>query len=163
MSQLNEKKGTKGDALDLSLEYVRDTAAKEVPGHEREWSESVEEALGLLETALRQHRVAAKSPDGPLGEVDETWPTLARKADKVRIDLDKTLAELLSLRKELKRIADSFQPGTGAPKLAAKTEVPDFTALRQQVNELVERLKKDKEAEARLVLDSIDTDIGGEG
>jgi len=163
MSQSSEKEGIKGDALDLSLEYLRDTAAKEVPGHEREWSESVEEALGLLEAALRQHRSAAKSPDGPLAEVDETWPTLARKADHLRIDLDKSLGEIVTLRKELKRIADSFQPGTGAPRQTLKTEVPEFTAIRQQVNGLVDRLEQDKETEARLVLDSIDTDIGGEG
>ena len=67
--------------------------ATDVPGRERDWAEGVMDALARLETALRQHRAGAKAPDGPLAEVDETRPTLARQADELRKDHDEFLAQ----------------------------------------------------------------------
>jgi hypothetical protein len=49
------------DALALSLDRLRQALAADVPGHEREWSETVGDALARAETALRQHRLAMRA------------------------------------------------------------------------------------------------------
>src|SRR5262245_14112204 len=86
------------DALMLSLDRLRQALAADVPGYEREWAEAVGDALAPVETALRQHRAAARSPDGLLAEVDETRPTLARQADELRHDQDDLLTQIVILR-----------------------------------------------------------------
>ena len=92
---------TKEDALGLSLKPLQEALAVAVPGHEREWTAAVGEALSRVETALRQHRAAARAPDGLLAEVDETRPSLARQADRLRIDHDAFLKDALALEEPL--------------------------------------------------------------
>lgn len=150
----------KDDPLGLCLDQLGQAVATDVPGREREWAEEVMDALARLEKTLRQHRAGAKAPDGPLAEVDETRPTLARQADELRNDHDEFLAQILSLRKEVQRAADVFQP-TGDP--SAKTGafgVTDFGAIRRQVEQLLTGLRENKETETKLILESFNTDIG---
>lgn len=112
MSQANTQAQLrrKDDALGLSLDPLQQALAADVPGREREWALAVGDALTRVEVSLRQHRAAAKAPDGPLAEVDETRPTLARQADELRSDHDDFLTELLALREEVYRAAEAFQP-----------------------------------------------------
>jgi hypothetical protein len=150
----------KDDALALSLDQLRLAIATDVPGRQREWAEAVEDALASVEKALRQHRAAAKAPDGLLAEVDETRPTLARQADGLRSDHDEFLAQVLALRKELQRAAEAFRPANIPSIMTLAGGVPDFGAIRQQAEQLVAALQENKEAETKLVLESVNTDIG---
>jgi hypothetical protein len=115
--------------------------AADVPGHEREWAEAVGDALARVETALRQHRAAAKAPDGLLAEVDETRPTLARQANELRSDHDDFLAQVLALRAEVQRAAEAFQPATTPSSAMNRRGVADFGAIRARAQQLLAGLQ----------------------
>jgi hypothetical protein len=148
------------DALAQSLERLRQALAADVPGHEREWSETVGDALVRVETALRQHRAGAKAPDGLLAGVDETRPTLARQADELRSDHDDFLKQLLGLREEVQHSVEAFTIAADPSANTGASVVTDFGAIREQVELLLAGLEENKEAETKLVLESINTDIG---
>ena len=162
MSQtiLQTQPRSKPSALGASLDRLGQAVAADVPGQERIWAEAVGDALVRVETALRQHRASAKDPDGLLAEVDETRPTLARQADGLRSDHDDFLAQVLSLREEVRHASDVFQPvaNSGPPTRAGG--VVDFGAIRQQTELLLAGLQENKEAETMLVFESVNTDIG---
>ena len=157
---LSQAPRTKDDALALSLDPLRQALAAAVPGHEREWAEDVGEALARVEAALRQHRAGAKAPDGLLAEVDETRPTLARQADELRSDHDDFLVQVRALREEVRRAAEAFQPATDPTAKTGAGGVADFGAIRQQAEQLMAGLQQNRDAETRLVLESVNTDIG---
>jgi len=149
-----------GDALVISLEWLRLAVVGEVPGREREWAEAVADALAGVETALRLHKAAARAPDGLLAEVDETRPTLARKAAELRSDHDEWLGRVLCLREEAARVAQAFQPAAVSLPLKSGRGVADFGAIRQQAQHILAGLEGNREAETKLVLESFNTDIG---
>jgi hypothetical protein len=148
----------KDDILMFSLDGLRQALATETSGREREWLEAVGDALARIEVALRQHRVAAQAPDGPLAEVDQTRPTLARQADALRSDHDDFLMQLLALREQVRRAVEAFQSGPASPASASRGV--DLGAIRQQAEQLLAGLQENREAETKLVQESINTDIG---
>jgi hypothetical protein len=150
----------KDDALGLSLDSLRQALAADVPGREREWAAAVGDALARVEAALRQHRAAAKAPDGVLAEVDQTRPTLARQADELRSDHDDFLTQVLALREEVGHAAEAFQPAASRSGQPGAAGVVDFGATRQRAEQLLAGLQANQEAEAKLVLESINTDLG---
>jgi hypothetical protein len=132
----------------------------DVPGRERAWAEGVRDELAHVETALRQHWSAAKAPDGLLAEVDETRPTLARQANELRHDHDALLAQVLALRNEAQQAGEAFQPeGTPSAKTGAGG-VADFGAIRRHAEQFLAGLQETKAAETKLILESVNTDIG---
>src|SRR5262245_1548049 len=150
----------KHDALDLSLDRLRQALAADVHGHEREWSETVGDALAGVETALRQHRAVAKATDGLLAEVDETRPTLARQADKLRSDYDDFLVQVRALRAEVQFAVEAFTTAAAPSAQTGAGGVVDFGAIRQHADQLLSGLQQNKDAETQLILESVNTDIG---
>jgi hypothetical protein len=120
----------------------------------------VEDALARVGAALGQHRADARALDGLLAEVEETRPTLARQAVVLRGHHDDFLAQLRTLRQEVQRVADAFQPPAGPAPAAGVGRVADFGATRRQAEQLVTGLQEHQVAETKLVLDSVNTDIG---
>jgi len=100
-----------------------------------------------------------KAPDGPLAEVDETRPTLARQAADLRCDQDELLHEVVALREEAQRAADVFEGPVPATRKAGAS-IPDFGTIRQDGQQLLARLQQARAAEAGLVLESVNTDLG---
>ena len=149
----------KDDPLVVSLDALRQALVADVPGREREWAEAVGDALGCIERSLRQ-QAAAKVSDGPLAEVDETRPTLARQADAVRSHYDDLLMQLLSLRDEVQRAIVAFTPAAELSTRPSAAGVADFGAIRRQAEQVLAGLQQNKETEAKLVLESVTTDIG---
>ncbi len=146
------------DALALSLDQLQQTLAIDDTGREQQWAEAVGYALSRLEAALRKHRAAVHRPDGPLAEVDQTRPTLARQADDLRSDYDDSLRQLLDLRERIQCSAEALAPSNG---LSARVgEIMDVNAIREQAEEIWSGLQKDRQAETNLVLESVNTDIG---
>jgi len=92
--------------------------------------------------------------------VDQTRPTLARQTDKVCQDQGHLLDQIAALRKEVAAAANTFAPTAGLREPARCGAVPDFGAIRQHAEQLLTELQQNREAEANLILDSIDTDIG---
>jgi hypothetical protein len=150
----------KPEALVAALDRSRQALAADVPGHEREWAEKVEAALAGVEQALRQHMAVAATPDGVFAEVDDTRPTLARQADVLCQEHGDLLKQVLALREEVRRTAAAFQPAAGPTAKTAAGGVADFGVLRQQAEKLLAGLEQNKEAETKLVLESVTTDIG---
>jgi hypothetical protein len=149
------------DSLANSLNRLGDALAKTVPGNEWEWANGVGSALSHMEAALREHRASAKSPNGALAGVDETRPTLARQAEKLRRDDDHLLTQILGLRQEVRRAAEAFRPPLdGSDNTVVAGEIPDFGSMRHEGEQLLAALRQHKEVEMRLVLDSVNTDIG---
>ena len=148
------------DSLGQCLDRLGQAVAADVPGREQEWAEAVIDALAHVETALRQHRTAAKAPDGLLSEVDETRPTLARQANELRNDHDALLAQVLALRNEAQRAAEAFQPASTPSAKTGAGGVADFGAIRRHAEQFLAGLQETKEAETKLILESVNTDIG---
>jgi hypothetical protein len=150
----------KVDPLALCMEQLSQALAAELPGRERHWAESVGIAVTRVETALRQYRTSGKKPDGVLAEVDETRPTLARQAGELRGTLDEILAQTSALREQVQRAAEAFRPGAGAPAGSSNAGVVDFGAIRQEAEKLLANLEEIRKTEMKLVLESVNTDIG---
>jgi hypothetical protein len=160
MLQVDEQPEVKADVLGLSLEGLREALAIEDLGCELRWAESIGNALRRVQRALRQHRRVAKAPDGPLG-VDETRPTLARQADILREDFDLLLTQISDLRdKAWRLVGTNFSPVPDRSSVSPEADLQEFRTLRSDAEQLLARLQEDRNAETKLVLDSINTDIG---
>jgi hypothetical protein len=150
---LQAKPQRKSDALGLSLENLHQALVADVSGREQEWLKELEAALSRAETALRQHRDATHAPDGALAEVDETRPTLARQADGLRGDQEDLLNQFLALREEVRRTTEHASN-------KAVHGYADVVAIREKAGQLLAGLQENKEAQTKLVLESVNTDIG---
>ena len=100
---------------------------------------------------MRQHRTAAKAPDGLLAEVDETRPTLARQANELRNDYDALLAQVLALRNEAQQAAEAFQPAGNPSAKTGAGGVADFGAMRRHAEQFLAGLQEAKEAETTVL------------
>lgn len=148
------------EALIGALDQLRHALEADVPGHEREWAEMVKDALAHLELALRQHMARAETPDGVFSEVDDTRPTLARQADELCGEHEELLKRVLALRDQVHQAGAAFQPAGGPTAKMDAVGIPDFGALREQALQLLAALRQHQEEENKLVLESVNTDIG---
>jgi hypothetical protein len=158
-SQLLRKKG---DTLSLALERLSQALSVEVPGRERDWADAVEDELARIEQWLRQQVAATEAPDGPLAEVDQTRPTLVRQSDEVCRNQSDLLDQVIALREEVKQAARTFSsPGDQAnASPARKSAIPDFGTIRRRAEQFIAGLQQNKETESKLILESVNTDIG---
>src|SRR4029079_19252689 len=134
------------DALELSLGELCNAVAMDAEGREGEWVERVGQALADVEPALRQHRAVAKCPDGLFGEVDQTRPTLARQADDLRSEHDNFLLQLVTLHERVRQAVDAFCP-SNAVVGPSSGRVKDIDLIREETQQLVASLEKNKQAE----------------
>jgi hypothetical protein len=67
---------------------------------------------------------------------------------------------VLALRKEVQRTAEAFGPVANSSVNAGAGGVADFGAIRHQAEQILAALQDNKEAETKLVLESVNTDIG---
>jgi hypothetical protein len=142
----------------LKLEFI---------GHEQEWATAVGQALADLENALHLHTISAEAPDGLMGKVDLTRPTLVRQVGGLRSEHGALREQVQVLRAQLKRAARVFTPATGSvaqatalPEPTPTGGVPDFHALRQSALEFLTTLTRHRDEEAKLVFESINMDFG---
>jgi hypothetical protein len=158
MSQPNlQSQPPREDALALSLDHLHQALAADSAGCGRNWAQAVGDALANLEAALRQHRKAARRPDGPLAEVDQTRPTLARQADEVCSDYDELLRQLLALREQVQEAAEASRASSSPTTAGGLVEI---SAVRERAEQILAGLQKNRQDETNLVLESVNTDIG---
>ncbi len=150
----------KEDVRVRALEGLKQALAAEIPGHEREWAKQVGDALNQVEEALRTSWGSGKTSDGPLASVDKTRPTLARETKGLHDDHDRLVEDAHRLCEEVRQMGQPFQPEAGFSVRGVNTSVPDFGATRQRIEQFLADLEKNLEAEAVLVMDSANTDIG---
>jgi hypothetical protein len=157
---------TRQDVLVAPLEQLESALGAPAPGREHDWAREVESILGRIEEALRHHVVDTDAPGGMFTKVDLTRPTLVRQVGALRQEHVSFLQRTGALRQEVRSAAGAFAPpppAAGAERLpapAAPEGVPDFGAMRQELERLATALKQHRDAEAGLVIESVATDIG---
>jgi hypothetical protein len=154
------------DALVAPIEQLESALRAPAPGREHDWAHEVEGILGRVEEALRRHVADTDAAGGMFTEVDLTRPTLVRQVSALRQEHTSFLERTGELRRDVSSAAQAFQPHApdgGADRLpapAAPAGVPDFGALRQQLEKFAAALKHHRDEEAGLVIESVATDIG---
>ncbi|HLJ95469.1 MAG TPA: hypothetical protein VKU02_19995 [Gemmataceae bacterium] len=155
------------DVLAKPIDKLEKALATDFPGHERDWSRGVGDALTDVEQALGLHTALAETADGLLTKVDLTRPTSVRQVSELRRQHTELQEQSRSLRAQLQTAARAFQPpevGVGKvetlPEPVPLGPVPDFGSLRQAIAQLLLALRQHQQDETKLLLDSINTDIG---
>jgi hypothetical protein len=157
---------TKADVLAEPTEGLEQALQMAYPGHEREWADEVSGALANVHQALRLHAAATEGTDGLLTKVDLTRPTLARQVGELRQEHRDLFDQAGALEAQLRSAGQAFQSVSGSPAISPLPEpakasaVPDFGALRDKVARLLVTLKQHAKEEAKIILESVNTDIG---
>jgi hypothetical protein len=155
------------DLLAQPMERLEMALSAPVAGCERTWAERVGKALNEIEQAVLQHAATAEDTEGLFPQVDLIRPTLVRRLHELRAEHAALLEQLGTLRRSVARAAAAFRPGdldelTGGalPATSVSGSVPNFSALRQQAQELLTALQDHRDAEGKLALESLNTDLG---
>ncbi len=135
------------DALLQAVERLEKVLTAEAPGQEHAWVERVDGTLAEVEQVLRGHRAETAAPDGPFHEVDQTRPTLVRRVSELRRELAAEAGEAKALHVEVHQAAE-------------RGSAPDVAAIRRHVEHLLAGLRRLRDGETDVVLESIDTDLG---
>jgi len=148
--------------LGQRLRRLERALGSDAAGRECEWAQRVSEALHALLQSLRRHAAEADSQDGPLTEVDQTRPTLARQVTELRRQHADLLAQTVELCRQVRSARQTFGPAdcSDLPAPALPSAIPDFGALRKQANQLLAGVRRHEERETDLVQESVTTDIG---
>jgi hypothetical protein len=139
----------KEDFLLRAADRLTQALAEAESGRPGQWGPTLRAALAEVEATLRQGQRTAASPEGPLAEVDHTRPTLDRQAAAWRDDLAQLREQCRELLNEVQR-----QDGSGQPDLAAQGD------LHRRVEEFIAALRRSRDSETDLVLESVNTDLG---
>jgi hypothetical protein len=110
-------------------------------------NQRLDQALAALEQAVRRHREALDPGDGRVVDVESPRlpsPTVTRQLGALHRELDQLLRDAGALR-------DRLSGGAAAA---------DVGPLRTQVRQLLQSLGRYNEDEARVIQDSVNTDIG---
>jgi hypothetical protein len=157
---------TRTDVLASPIDGLEQALSMDHTGHEREWADSVSGALTNVHQALRLHAAATEGSDGLLLQVDLTRPTLARQVGDLRREHNELFAQARLLEGQLQTAgeafhsADSAVSATALPRASRVAEVPDFGVLRRSAVQLLTSLQHHVDEEAKLILESVNTDIG---
>src|SRR6266480_3053021 len=157
----------KDDALSLPLDDFERALHEEFPGHERDWAENVRLTLTGILQALRDHTANAEGEDGLLSEVDLTRPSLVRGVSELQREHLDFVEEAAGLQADIENAVQAFKPADpGAPPTALPepkppmVTIPDFGTLRQRGEDLAAALHHHKDEEAKLMIESVTTDLG---
>ena len=156
----------KNDPLTTPLAQLEQVLSEPHSGRERDWADRVADALGAFEAGLRQHECLAGTPNGLFAGVDLGRPTFIRQMNGLRLQIADFLREVRELRGQLRQAAQAFQPPhllgsmDRLPAPVARAAVPHFGELRRGVGGFLGRLRRHRDEETRLVLESVTTDIG---
>jgi len=154
------------EPLSIGAELVFQTLADRVPGRERAWAHSLAHALELAGAALAQHVAALEGPEGDFAKLETG--SAVRQAAGICQSQRKILKEWSKLQTDAELAAAVFTDRTnttrrmsGSADQANSKAIPDFGVLRERAAELLDRLRDACAAEIRMVLDGVNTDIGG--
>ena len=150
------------DALRQAIEELRQAHASYSAGHEREWTEAVRHALTHVVHGLQKGVAANYAPEGPLTPIDPTWPTMAREAKALSQDEDRDLQEAVELQEKMREAADDLAANGGVGHPPDGHALARVESLYQEVKEFLAELQHVKATESRLVVESVNVDIGGE-
>ena len=156
------------DPLATAADPLEDALRGEVAGRKRDWAAGVVRALRQVEGGLGRYHDGAQTADGPFADPNRMRPTLFRQWSILCLHYQDLLKRAQRLREDVQRAAEAFQPVAEVLAAAALTHkitpvasvVPVFGAIRQRAQEILIDLKRSREAETALLLESVVTDIG---
>jgi hypothetical protein len=158
---------TTQDVLAEPIDKLEFSLAAESRGRERDWAQEVNNALGGLEGALGLHTAFAETPDGLFTKANLTRPTSVRRVSELRQEHRDIQAVTQSLRAHIQTVQQAFQtPDASVAKVDILPEpiplapVPDFGAIRRSLAQLLTSLQRHQREEIKLLLESVNTDIG---
>jgi hypothetical protein len=160
------------DAIQSAAQELENALAGHCPGHEQEWSVRMRDVLLDVEQALRVHRASTEGQNGMFASMNDlapdTTPTRDRQLQKFCAEHEDFMERARILRSDVQQAERVFQPREDKPPttlgpvtpVQAGGAVPDFGSIRQRGAHLVEALRKHKEDETKLLLETATTDVG---
>src|SRR6185437_7678724 len=91
-------------SLANAVKELKRVLAEDAAGREKDWTGRMGQALSALEQSVRQHRAKLEDAEGRVVEVESSLtpsPTVARRADQLREELDRLLQDAHALRGKL--------------------------------------------------------------
>ncbi len=156
-------------SLTKAVDGLRRALASDSAGRERNWISRVDQTLTTIEQAVWRHRARLSDAEGRVVDVVTPLnpsPTVARRADGSREELDGLLKEAHTLRGKLKDLHPStgtMDPSTSAGALPVAPEaadVSDFGVFCERAEQLLQWFEHYDEEEANLIQESVTMDLG---
>ena len=155
-------------SLTKAVEELKRVLREDIPGRESAWSRRLDEALARVEQAASQHRACLKDDQGRVVDVDTPLnpsPTVARRSDELRQELDALLREAGRLRGKLATLHPdpNLDPQTAAGALPVAPEaadVADYGVFCERVETLLQRFEHFDADESELIQESVTLDLG---
>jgi hypothetical protein len=110
----------------------------------------MQDTLTRIEQVLQQHAADSEAFDGLFAGVDLTRPSVARQVTAMYQRCADFLVEASDLKRETSAALDA----------CSSTTRPDLAELHRQLAEFLTALRKHREEEMDVVLESITTEIG---
>lgn len=163
---------TRDPLLNL-VDNLEQAVEAKLGGRAQEWVQKVERAVDALESALPEHSAEVERSDSPLvsfsGPVKGALPPNAKQLRRLRQDHADFTWWTCKLRRDLKKVRTRLQ-GTVEPldgQRRNRDQEPSETEtrlrnLRHRARYLVACLKHHREMETQLLLERVNTDVGGE-
>jgi hypothetical protein len=164
----NRFTGIKDDVLLDCLEQLDSSLTPDHVGRESEWTKHVWASLARLGRLLQQHNTIATSADGPGAAAELANATLVRRWRDLQEHYRNLLEQLVAMKWDAYRAMQAcplysatFGYNVPLSDEAPTRPVPDLTDLHSRGQRLVTALRRHREAEASLLLESVNVDIGG--
>lgn len=160
--------GIKDDVLLDCLEQLDKSLTPDHAGRESEWTKHVWSSLARLDRLLQQHNAIATSEDGPGAAAELSIATLVRRWRDLQEQDRNLLEQLGALKWEAYHAMQVLPYQTAA--FGYTINLPDESPIRPAVNltdlrsrgqRLVAALRRHREAEASLLMESVNVDLGG--
>jgi hypothetical protein len=151
----------------LPVRRLERAVAAPVAGRERPWAVRLGAAVEALAEVLRAHAHDLDSPDGLFTDEDLTRPSLLRQVGELRREYADLFIVASRLHHECRSAAQAFTFSAAAEPaddlsfgLRRPGGIPEFGRLRGQAQSLLRAVRRRREEETSLVLESVTTDIG---
>jgi hypothetical protein len=161
------------DPLLHIVDNLEQALEAKLTGREQEWTQGVEKALAALEKALPAHSAEMERGDSPLvsltGPVKGALPPNAKHLRRLHQDHSDFTWWTRKLHRDVKTVRSRLQghEKPTARQTLTRANEPSETDirlrnLRHRARYLVASLKHHRDTETQLLLERMDTDVGGE-
>jgi hypothetical protein len=144
------------DSLSTALTELKRALPPDDVGDPGAWAHRVEQALSRLEQAVCREDATLETPDGNLLDIDGgqiSSPGVDREVGRLHDELGTLFSEARELRRCLHQARDDTSFNGPAPE--------PWSGFRQRVTALVQALERCQHEENHLILETVNTDIGG--
>lgn len=159
----------KMSSLVEAVSELKSVLSELASGSEKSGLRQIDSYLARIERAAQQHRRKLGEGNEEMVEVDTpltSSPTVARRTDALRQELETLLHEATMLRKQTQTVhpvAASVNPATAAGALPVSpeaAEVADLGVFYERLEQLLDRFEHFEADETELIQDSVNLDLG---